>query len=67
MCFFLINTNVWRVYFQIHQSKSYIKSYIWDYANFNPKYAQMAVTILRTYYNFCLGMNTKGKGNNLHI
>jgi hypothetical protein len=24
------------------------KSYI--YANFNPKYAQMAVTILRTYY-----------------
>jgi transposase-like protein len=36
------------------------KSYI--YANFNPKYAQMAVTILRTYYNFCLGMYTKGKG-----
>ncbi|WP_439876860.1 hypothetical protein ACSLGG_30755 (plasmid) [Bacillus mycoides] len=36
------------------------KSYI--YANFNPKYAQMAVTILRTYYNFCLGMKTKGKG-----
>ena len=28
------------------------KSYI--YANFNPKYAQYAVTILRTYYNFCL-------------
>jgi hypothetical protein len=27
------------------------KSYI--YSNFNPKYAQMAVTILRTYYNFC--------------
>lgn len=26
------------------------KSYI--YANFNPKYAQMTVTILRTYYNF---------------
>ncbi len=29
-----------------------VKSYI--YANFNPKYAQMAITILRTYYNFCL-------------
>ncbi|RBP04244.1 hypothetical protein [Rossellomorea aquimaris] len=28
------------------------KSYI--YANFNPEYAQMAITILRTYYNFCL-------------
>ncbi len=28
------------------------KSYI--YSNFNPKYAQMATTILRTYYNFCL-------------
>jgi len=27
------------------------KSYI--YANFNPKYAQYVVTILRTYYNFC--------------
>ncbi|MGG3937254.1 insertion element protein [Micromonospora provocatoris] len=27
------------------------KSYI--YSNFNPKYAQMAMTILRTYYNFC--------------
>jgi len=27
------------------------KSYI--YANFNPKYAQYAITILRTYYNFC--------------
>ncbi|MDF2556592.1 MAG: hypothetical protein K0R71_420 [Bacillales bacterium] len=27
------------------------KSYI--YSNFNPKYAQMAITILRTYYNFC--------------
>ena len=30
------------------QGKSYI------YANFNPKYAQYALTILRTYYNFCL-------------
>lgn len=28
------------------------KSYI--YANFNPKYAHYAVTILRVYYNFCL-------------
>lgn len=27
------------------------KSYI--YANLNPKYAQYALTILRTYYNFC--------------
>jgi transposase-like protein len=35
------------------------KSYI--YANFNPKYAQMAVTILRTYYNFCLRTKSKGK------
>lgn len=27
------------------------KNYI--YANFNPKYAQYALTILRTFYNFC--------------
>jgi hypothetical protein len=27
------------------------KSYI--YTNFNPKYAQYAITILRTYYNYC--------------
>ena len=27
------------------------RSYI--YSNFNPKYAQMSITILRTYYNFC--------------
>jgi hypothetical protein len=27
------------------------KPYI--YANFNPRYAQYATTILRTYYNFC--------------
>lgn len=33
------------------------KSYI--YSNFNPKYAQMALTILRTYYNFCLSYKTK--------
>ncbi|WP_299094721.1 insertion element protein [uncultured Metabacillus sp.] len=32
------------------------KSYI--YSNFNPKYAQMALTILRTYYNFCLTYET---------
>jgi len=30
------------------------KSYI--YSNFNPKYAQYMVTILRTYYNFCKPM-----------
>lgn len=34
------------------------KSYI--YSNFNPKYAQMALTILRTYYNFCILFKTKG-------
>lgn len=28
------------------------KSYI--YSNFNPKYAQLSLTILRTYFNFCL-------------
>lgn len=33
------------------------KSYI--YSNFNPKYAQMSLTILRTYYNFCLTYNTR--------
>jgi transposase-like protein len=33
------------------------KSYI--YSNFNPKYAQMALTILRTYYNFCFSFKTK--------
>jgi transposase-like protein len=33
------------------------KSYI--YSNFNPKYAQMALTILRTYHNFCLPFKTK--------
>jgi len=33
------------------------KSYI--YSNFNPKYAQMSLTILRTYYNFCLPFKTK--------
>lgn len=35
------------------------KSYI--YANFNPKYAQMALTILRTYYNFCIPYKTKNE------
>ncbi|OZM56694.1 insertion element protein [Lottiidibacillus patelloidae] len=33
------------------------KTYI--YSNFNPKYAQMAITILRTYYNFCKPYKTK--------
>ena len=32
------------------------KSYI--YVNINPKYAQFAVTILRTYYNFCKEIKT---------
>jgi len=36
------------------------KSYI--YANLNPRYAQYAVTFLRTYYNFCKPMNLGGKG-----
>jgi transposase-like protein len=35
------------------------KSYI--YSNFNPKYAQMALTILRTYYNFCFSYKTKDR------
>lgn len=35
------------------------KSYI--YANFNPKYAQHMVTILRTYLNFCESYKYKGK------
>lgn len=34
------------------------KSYI--YSNFNPRYAQMAITILRTYYNFCLPFKSGG-------
>jgi len=34
------------------------KSYI--YSNFNPKYAQMAITILRTYYNFCFSFKSNG-------
>ncbi|KKB34437.1 phosphodiesterase [Bacillus thermotolerans] len=34
------------------------KSYI--YSNFNPKYAQMAITILRTYYNFCFPFKSNG-------
>ncbi len=33
------------------------KTYI--YANFNPKYAQYAITILRTYYNFCMAYRTR--------
>jgi len=35
------------------------KSYI--YSNFNPKYAQMALTILRTYYNFCMPYKSADK------
>lgn len=35
------------------------KSYI--YSNFNPKYAQMAITILRTYYNFCQTFKSNGE------
>lgn len=35
------------------------KSYI--YANFNPKYAQYALTILRTYYNFCYEVKSSDK------
>lgn len=35
------------------------KSYI--YANFNPKYAHYAVTILRTFYNFCLPLRSWDK------
>ncbi len=34
------------------------KSYI--YSNFNPKYAQMAITILRTFYNFCQPFTANG-------
>ncbi|NPV90949.1 MAG: insertion element protein [Firmicutes bacterium] len=37
------------------------KSYI--YANINPRYAQYALTILRTYYNFCFAFRT-GSGEN---
>ncbi|MEK4700128.1 hypothetical protein MKX47_11070 [Solibacillus sp. FSL R7-0668] len=35
------------------------KSYI--YSNFNPKYAQMAITILQTYYNFCFAFKSNGE------
>ncbi|MTD30125.1 hypothetical protein [Planomicrobium sp. YIM 101495] len=35
------------------------KSYI--YSNFNPRYSQMAITILRTYYNFCMPFNSNGE------
>jgi hypothetical protein len=40
------------------------KSYI--YANFNPKYAQYALTILRTFYNFCETYQPMGKNLHLH-
>jgi transposase-like protein len=35
------------------------KSYI--YANFNPKYAHYLLTLMRTYYNFCLPFTLNGK------
>lgn len=35
------------------------KSYI--YANFNPKYAQYSLTILRTFYNFCYPQKGRNK------
>ncbi|WP_034760996.1 hypothetical protein [Rossellomorea vietnamensis] len=35
------------------------KSYI--YSNFNPKYAQYAITILRTFYNFCMPFKAFGE------
>lgn len=37
------------------------RSYI--YSNFNPKYAQMSLAILRTYYNFCIPFMTKESKN----
>lgn len=39
------------------------KTYI--YSNFNPKYAQMSLTILRTHYNFCMTFTTKGGGKKI--
>jgi len=44
------------------------KSYI--YSNFNPKYAQYMITILRTYYNFCLPIkkySEKEPGKRRHV
>ncbi|TYS64551.1 insertion element protein [Sutcliffiella horikoshii] len=41
----------------IHSAKADKKNYM--YSNSNPEYAQMAVTILRTYYNFCFPIKTK--------
>lgn len=35
------------------------KSYI--YQNYNPHYAQMAITILRTYHNYCNSITTSDK------
>lgn len=32
------------------------KSYI--YSNYNPRYAQYAITILRIFYNFCWGLRS---------
>ena len=58
-----VNDNAINMFFQMARRRLFILerplstsrgdglSYI--YSNFNPKYAQMAITILRTYYNFC--------------
>lgn len=57
-------TAVERFVRQIHSRLSFLERPFMDesqpegrdcrYANYNPKYAQYAVTVLRTYYNYCL-------------
>lgn len=42
-----------------HTSRADGKSYI--YANYNPRYAQYATTILRTFYNFCWATKMDGE------
>jgi hypothetical protein len=42
-----------------HAKKSYI------YANLNPKYAHQELTLLRTWYNFCLPWQRGGKNKKL--
>ncbi|ANU27662.1 insertion element protein [Planococcus versutus] len=66
-----VNDNAINTFFQIVRRRLLIlerplvtargdgKSYI--YSNFNPKYAQMAITILRTYYNFCKPFKMNGE------
>lgn len=39
------------------------KSYV--YSNYNPKYAQYLITILRVYYNFCLPNKRYGEEKHL--